>query len=749
MVELLAPAGNIEALDAAIGEGADAVYLGLKSFNARLRTSNFAWNQFEAAVSSLHRMGKKIYVTVNTVSEDRETERLYRFLEYLNRVGPDGLIVQDFAIIRMARQFFPNLELHASTQMNVESAAALNYLSKEGLKRAVVARELGLEEIRAIKAQTNMELEMFVHGALCVSESGLCLFSSFLGGKSANRGMCTQACRRLYTADISGGPKQGYFFSPYDLELIDKIPDLIEAGVDSFKIEGRMKSAEYVGSVVSAYRYVIDHYKEGKKEAVAAAKRMLSTDFARKKTSYWYGFKEVGEGVEKAGSAILNPDQAGGTGIYLGTIEACREADDDVQAKAIAATPKGEAVQRVKMAYITGGSYEPDPGDSIRLHKKDDSGRVSHKVRSVRIDDNLRRWIDVPVSFSRGDSVYLLQTKAMSKRYPRVLPKDISMFRRQPGPDRLPVLDLTPVKKDELSYFPAGLYIQVSTVSDLFVIQSAHPVRAILEMNSETITELREKKTVLPISKKQVIISLDPFLPEGIFNSVKENIEFLIEEGFSTFIANNVAHLALLKNKKVNVIGGPYLYTFNRWAVSWLENQNIGAFISPYENSRKNLQETFEKPFRQRVLIPVFAYPALFRIRFKLPDDYNFTYFADKEEKEFKVVSSADGSFVMPEIPFSIMDKTDVLMSEGFSRFLIDLSRTKVSKGEFRQISSAYFKRITLPDVSRFNWKEGFYSQEKLDEYKAAAAAYAAGTFRPEMNRNGKGRKPFGKGKKH
>ena len=114
--------------------------------------------------------------------------------------------------------------------------------------------------------------------------------------------------------------------------------------------------------------------------------------------------------------------------------------------------------------------------------------RVSHKVRSLRIDDNLRRWIDVPVSFSRGDSVYLLQTKAMSKRYPRVLPKDISMFRRQPGPDRLPVLDLTPVKKDELSYFPAGLYIQVSTVSDLFVIQSAHPVRAILEMNSETIT---------------------------------------------------------------------------------------------------------------------------------------------------------------------------------------------------------------------------------------------------------------------
>lgn len=165
MVELLAPAGNIESLDAAIGEGADAVYLGLKSFNARLRTSNFAWNQFEAAVSAVHRLGKKIYVTVNTVCEERETERLYRFLSYLEKVGPDGLIVQDMAIVRMCQQFFPKLELHASTQMNVESAAAANLLHKEGLSRVVVARELGLEEIRYIKEHTQAQIEMFVHGA--------------------------------------------------------------------------------------------------------------------------------------------------------------------------------------------------------------------------------------------------------------------------------------------------------------------------------------------------------------------------------------------------------------------------------------------------------------------------------------------------------------------------------------------------------------------------------------------------------
>ena len=391
MTELLAPAGNIESLDAAIGEGADAVYLGLKSFNARLRTSNFAWNQFEAAVNSLHRQNKKIYVTVNTVSEERELERLYRFLSYLTKIGPDGLIVQDFAVIRMCQEFFPNLALHASTQMNVESAAGVNLLSKEGIKRVVLARELGLEEIKAIKAKTNTELEVFVHGALCVSESGLCLFSSFLGGKSANRGMCTQACRRFYTAEVPGGMEQGYYFSPCDLQLIDRIPDLIEAGVESFKIEGRMKSAEYVGSVVSAYRYVIDHYQENKKEAVAAAKRMLSTDFARNKTSYWYNFKSVSEGVDNVAEQILKPGP-----------------------------------QDFKMALLKGGSYDPDPGDSIRIHKKDDTGRESHKVRFLDVDEKGNRWIDIPASFSIGDSVYLLQTKSMSKRYHHVLPNDLT-----------------------------------------------------------------------------------------------------------------------------------------------------------------------------------------------------------------------------------------------------------------------------------------------------------------------------------
>lgn len=756
MAELLAPAGNIEALDAAIGEGADAVYLGLKNFNARLRSTNFAWNQFQAAVNAVHRAHKKIYVTVNTVCEERELNQLYELLSYLNAIHPDALIVQDFATIRMAQEFFPELELHASTQMNVASAAGVNALAREGVKRVVLSRELGMEEIESIRHETNSELEIFVHGALCVSESGLCMFSSFLGGKSANRGMCTQACRRLYTANSESGERQGYYFSPCDLQLIDKIPALMELGVDSFKIEGRMKSADYVGNVVAAYRYVMDHWQEDKKGIVSAGKRMLASDFARSKTTYWYGFKSEADGVEKAGDAILNPDQAGGTGIYLGEIVSTKRVivyEDDTQTAKSAdyfsegfdaqddtadnsnddvadterdyAAASSAARQKVTVAKLRGGNYDPDPGDSIRLHKRDDTGRESHKVKYVQVARDGSRLIDIPPGFGQGDTVYLLQTKNMSRRYRHVLPDNLAPYKMQPRRLQIPVLDLTPVdqKQNELKYFPEGVYVQVSTIRDLFTAQGANPVRVILELNSETEYDLLNHKTVLPFSKKQIYISLNPFCAAASEKHLRETLETLVADGYTQYIVNNLAHISMLRAKKAVMIAGPYLYTFNRWAVSFLENQEIGAFVMPYENSRRNLEATFEPNVRSRVLVPIFAYPALFRMRFKMPESYDFTYFQDKEETVFKLNATNDGSFVMPESPFSIVDKIDLLRKNGFTRYLIDFSQTKVSKNELKKIMTALSKEQPLPGTYRFNWKEGFYVEPKGIKGEAANSA--------------------------
>lgn len=756
MTELLAPAGNVEALDAAIGEGADAVYLGLKSFNARMRSSNFSWREFEGAVKSLHRMGKKIYVTVNTVAEEKETERLYRFLKYLNDIGPDGLIVQDFGVVRMCQEFFPQLELHASTQMNVESAEAANLLVKEGLKRVVLARELGLEELQSVKERTKAELEVFVHGALCVSESGLCLFSSFLGGKSANRGECTQACRRLYTAESRGSEETGYYFSPCDLQLIEQIPDLMKIGIDSFKIEGRMKSAEYVGAVTAAYRYVMDHWEGDRKGAVAEGKRILSTDFARSKTNYWYGFKDMKDGVDGAGAKILNPKQAGGTGIYLGKLNMIRSATREEHEEEAAASTK--EIQ-IKMATLHGGSYDPDPGDSIRIHSKDDTGRVSHKVRLVKMDDKGRRWIDIPAGFQVGDEVYLLQTKSMSKRYKRVLPEDLSSFRSQPGGERLPVLDLTPLPKGGLSYFPAGLYIAVSTTQDAHLVQTARPARIIVELNNETEYDFMHKdskeRPLFPTGRRNLFITLDPYLPEGGMEHFREVLSVLREKGYVNFVVNNLAQLELLRGKGCNLIAGPYLYSFNRWSASFLENQDIMAFQMPYENNEANLCRTFgTREERSRVLVPLFAYPVLFRMRFKLPESYDFTFFSDKQGIPFKVNSTPDGSFVMPELPFSIVEKTDQLKNAGFDRQLLDFTKTKVGKGDIKNLLNYMSRHDHVPDSSAFNWKDGFFDYEKMEAYKAAderkarEAMYASNS--PRGNGNGprggtsRGAKPRG-----
>ena len=274
--------------------------------------------------------------------------------------------------------------------------------------------------------------------------------------------------------------------------------------------------------------------------------------------------------------------------------------------------------------------------------------------------------------------------------------------------------------------FPEGTYVQVSTIEDLFAILSDRPVRAILELNRNTIpallglanADLPGGSPVLPFSKRELILSIDPYLPQGIEDGLSTTLDDLIENGYSHFIVNNPGHVGMLRNRGLKLIAGPYLYTFNRWAVDWLNKQGLCNLVTPLENSRDNLEATIDQDYRSNVLVTLFAYPALFRMRFKLPDDYEFTFFSDRQGGVFKALSTEDGSFVLPESPFSITDKSAVLRKEGFCRFLIDLSKTKVVKQEYRLIMDSYRKGTPLPDVSRFNWKDGFYDPDKIEEQK-------------------------------
>jgi putative protease len=311
--EILAPAGSLEAFFAAMEGGADAVYTGLKEFSARAKAKNFSTTEMERLVAYAHGLGRKVYVTLNTLVKERELPQLVETLGALEAMAVDAVILQDLAVWRLARRHFPGLELHASTQMTVHNAAGVQMLERMGFTRGVLARELSLAEIAALRRTTRLELEHFVHGALCFSFSGQCYFSSWLGGKSGNRGRCAQPCRRRY----SYRQQDGYYFSTNDLSAIDLLPDLMAAGVTSFKIEGRMKSAEYVASVVGAYRQVLDAPPARRVEAVREAKERLKLSFGRLPTK---GFLP---GAVPTDIAI--PSLKGATGRFLGEVSAIHD----------------------------------------------------------------------------------------------------------------------------------------------------------------------------------------------------------------------------------------------------------------------------------------------------------------------------------------------------------------------------------------------------------------------------------------
>lgn len=256
--ELLAPAGNLEIFKGVIESGADAVYVGGSMFGARAYANNFTEEELLEAIDFAHLRGVKVYLTVNTLIKNSELSKLYDYLLVYYKRGLDAVIVQDIGVVKAIHEYFPSMEIHTSTQMTVTGADGVRFLSQFGVTRVVMAREVSLAEMKRIHEETGMELEAFVHGALCYSYSGQCLFSSILGGRSGNRGRCAQPCRLPYTVE---GKKDEYILSLKDMCGIKALDKLHDAGVYSLKIEGRMKQLEYACGVVKYYRSYIDSMK--------------------------------------------------------------------------------------------------------------------------------------------------------------------------------------------------------------------------------------------------------------------------------------------------------------------------------------------------------------------------------------------------------------------------------------------------------------------------------------------------------
>lgn len=299
-VEILAPAGSMECLRAAVSAGADAIYLGGTKFGARAYAQNLSEEDLVQAIKYVHIHGRKIYMTVNTLLKDRELNELYAYLLPYYKAGLDGVIVQDIGAVKFIGEYFPEMPVHASTQMTITNTLGADFLKRYGITRVVPARELSLKEIRDMKKQTGLEMECFVHGALCYCYSGQCLLSSMIGGRSGNRGQCAQPCRLPYQTE---GKKPADLMSLKDLCTIDILPELIDAGIDSFKIEGRMKQPEYVYTVVKMYRKYADQYlklqKEGKGKSSyhvsEADKRELLATYQRRGYCEGYYYQHNGK----------------------------------------------------------------------------------------------------------------------------------------------------------------------------------------------------------------------------------------------------------------------------------------------------------------------------------------------------------------------------------------------------------------------------------------------------------------------
>ncbi|MBY9077531.1 U32 family peptidase [Paenibacillus sp. HN-1] len=382
-VELLAPAGDWDCMRAAVANGADAVYFGVEKFNARARANNFRMDELPEIMGFLHSYGVKGFLTFNILVFENELQDAKELIDACIDAGVDAVIVQDLGLVKLIREISPDFPIHGSTQMTITSPEAVEFTKPFDMERVVLGRENNLKQIRAIGDQARLPMEVFVHGALCVSYSGQCLTSEMWGGRSANRGECAQACRLPYDLVVDGEVKPmgdvAYLLSPKDLAAIDLIPELIEAGVTSFKIEGRLKSPEYVANVVGKYRKAIDRHFDGVWSAPSAEEmRELQQSFSRGLT---HGFLE-GTNNKK----LIDGTFPKSRGVYVGTVEQILR--DGVVCKIEAPIKRGDGIVF-------------DAGDPT---KKEEGGRIYDlRRKGVKLEGEAEEGWIVDIIPGRSD----------------------------------------------------------------------------------------------------------------------------------------------------------------------------------------------------------------------------------------------------------------------------------------------------------------------------------------------------------
>ncbi len=655
--ELLAPVGNVESFYAALNAGADAVFMGLQEFNARGRASNFTRSLLQLAVQKAREKNVKVYVTLNVLIKNREIDQLIDVLSFLDAVKVNGVIIQDWGTYYIAKKYFPRLVLHASTQMGNHNSVGVNYGASKGIVRTVLARELTMPELEAISRQSKAELEVFIHGALCYSFSGMCLFSSYSGGQGANRGICKQSCRRIY----QDGGEQHALFSLKDNQQIENLQKLVELGIRSLKIEGRMKSADYVFQVCKAYRMVLDNPANA-----ALAARMLELDMGREKTAWFLG-GNVSDGITDDPSI----------GIRIGQIT-------EVGRKTISFT----------------SSEKLEEGYRVRIRNTNDDEQLYVKIENFSQNGAVYQVpADLFGKIAKGDDVLLVRVKTQS------------FSSRLGNVNILSELKKIPIKKQEIR---RGLQIEGAKLQKpMLLVRIGSPEwlpklrfddydAVILSYKRSDWEKFDPNSAVHQQNRLKIRIELPKFISEKHLDFYRQLALKLSSSGFNHFFISHLSQKILLP-QGVRISCNENVYVLNDAAARMLYDEKIAEFTYPLENDLDNLLSMSNK----QGIVPLYFYPELFYSRMPAKIDQENHLFADETNKKFRV-SVKDGiTIVHPSIPVALFHYRTQLEKSGFNRFLIDYSGEIMTANVVKRILKKFLDSEAVQPSSNFNFKLG------------------------------------------
>lgn len=723
-MELLAPAGNFENFHAAFEAGADAVYVGAPGLNARNLAKDLSLEQIGSMILTAHKNGKKIYVAVNSMVREKDLPQLLETLAYFEAITPDGLIIQDLGLVNLVMDHFPSLRLHGSTLMTIHNRAGVQMLSSLGFSRVVIAREYTLKEIGRLVRESSMAIEIFIHGAMCFSYSGLCMFSSYLGGKSGLRGKCVQPCRRKYTVGSGGKSKgsSGYLFSMNDLNGLEMVPEFLKIGVSSLKIEGRLRSANYVKNIVSAYRMMIDGGTRPEPEILQKASSQVVEAMGRNTSSGYFLTPQPTDAIVQF--------QSGNIGNHLGRVLAI-EKNENGSFITLKAKRSFKVGDRLRLHF-----EKSDKRQSLTVSalfdqdKRIEQAEKNQKTRILVTDtdelNRLKSGIDVylvdvktaarTVSNDRSTTILKVlftdeQKKAIAQKVRKVRGYVIEGDSSQTNGSHV---------KQRKGHARSGceLWLRVDSPRLILGKQLFVPDRYVINLDRKIMGAVGDIKRFLGRNMRSVIWALPPVINDSSYAQIKKPLSSLIKSGFKTFQIAHLSQIELFEGERVQLFGDYSLNLMNSQAlhlVSKLDFRGLQLSIEMNKEVMKQAIDGYRKKNRYlakgsvhtpsaQLGLTVYGSPPLFvsRIATKaLP--YGKIVTSPKNEQF--VVEKKDGhSITRPKKPFSLLPYKRELEKMGLSYLVVDVSGMYPGKKEMNELKERISGKGKFFKLPTFNY---------------------------------------------